>query len=164
MTTHTDLPLVEAELNYTAPTTEKLRNYTYEPPEGVARSNSAREAHRVPIHSVRPIASDVTLDREGFAVLHHASEVRDFYDEDELRRVYYGEAERLIAEATGASKVFVFDHTLRRRVLGWMIGPPARHASPRRACTSITPRIPARSACATFSAMKRSNCCVGECR
>jgi hypothetical protein len=118
MTTHTDLPLVEAELNYTAPTTEKLRNYTYEPPEGVARSNSAREAHRVPIHSVRPIASDISLDREGFAVLHHASEVQDFYNEDELRRVYYGEAERLIAEATGASKVFVFDHTLRRRVPG----------------------------------------------
>jgi hypothetical protein len=118
MTTHTDLPHVEAELNYTAPTTEHLRNYTYEPPEGVARSNVKREAHRVPVHSARPIESDISLDREGFAVLHYASEVRDFYDEDQVRRVYYAEAERVIAEATGASKVFVFDHTLRRRVPG----------------------------------------------
>ena len=118
MTTQTDLPHVEAELNYLAPTTERPRNYTFEPPAGVSRSNTTREARRVPIHSARPVASEISLDREGFAVLRHASEVRDFYDEDELRRVYYGEAARLIAEATGAAKVFVFDHTLRRRVLG----------------------------------------------
>lgn len=118
MTTQTDLPHVEAELNYLAPTTERPRNYTFEPPAGVSRSNTTREARRVPIHSARPVASEISLDREGFAVLRHASEVRDFYDEDELRRVYYAEAERLIANATGASKVFVFDHTLRRRVQG----------------------------------------------
>jgi hypothetical protein len=122
MTTHTvaqvELPRVEADLHYLAATTERPRNYTFEPPPGIPRSNATHAAHRVPIHSARPIASDISLDREGFAVLRHASEVRDFYDEDELRRVYYGEAERLIAEATGAAKVFVFDHTLRRRVLG----------------------------------------------
>jgi hypothetical protein len=118
MTTQTDLPHVEAELNYLAPTTERPRNYTYEPPSGVARNNTEREAHRVPIHSARPVASDISLDREGFALIRHASEVRDFYDKDELRRVYYAEAERLIADATGASKVFIFDHTVRRRVPG----------------------------------------------
>ncbi len=122
MTTQTDaqvaLPLVEAELNYLAATTERPRNYTYDPPPGVPRSNSTRELHRVAIQSARPIADDVSLDREGFAVLHHASQVHDFYDDDEIRRVYYAEAERVIAEATGASKVFVFDHTVRRRVQG----------------------------------------------
>ena len=48
----------------------------------------------------------------------HNSAVRDFYDEDELRRVYYPEAERLVAEVTGATPVLVFDHTVRRRVRG----------------------------------------------
>jgi hypothetical protein len=118
MTALEDLPLVEAELNYLAAATDQPRTYTFDPPAGVPRSNFSREAHRVPIHDARPVAADITLDREGFAVLHHASAVRDFYDEDELRRVYYAEAERVIAEATGASKVFVFDHTLRRRVKG----------------------------------------------
>jgi len=80
MTSQVDLPHVDAELNYLAPTTERPRNYTYEPPVGVARNNTTREAHRVAIHSARPIASDISLDREGFAVLRHASEVRDFYD------------------------------------------------------------------------------------
>jgi len=118
MSAHVALPHVEAALNYLAATTERPRNLTYDPPPGGPRSNAVREVHRVLVHDARPIAADVTLDREGFAVLHHASAVRDFYDEDELRRVYYAEAERLIAEATGASKVFVFDHTLRRRVRG----------------------------------------------
>jgi hypothetical protein len=134
MTTQTDLPHVEAELNYLAPTTERPRNYTFEPPAGVSRSNTTREARRVPIHSARSVASDISLDREGFAVLRHASEVRDFYDEDELRRVYYAEAERLIADATGASKVFVFDHTVRRRVQGVDDRAPG---APRQPATSV---------------------------
>ena len=55
--------------------------------------------------------------------------VKDFYDEDELRRVYYLEAERLVAEATGASRVLVFDHTIRRRVVGASIAHRGRRAS-----------------------------------
>jgi hypothetical protein len=113
-----DLPHVEATLNYLAPMAERPRNYTFDPPPGVSRSNSKHEAHRVPIHDARVVASDISLDREGFAVLNYHSAVQDFWDEEELRRVYYPEVQRVMAEATGASKVFIFDHTLRRRVRG----------------------------------------------
>jgi len=82
----------------------------------VPRSNTVRDPHVVPIHDARTVADDVSLDREGFALIHAASAVKDFWDEDEVRRVYYPEVQRVIAEATGASKVFIFDHTLRRRV------------------------------------------------
>jgi hypothetical protein len=112
------LPHVEATLNYLAPMAERPRNFTFDPPPGVARSNSERETHTVAIHDVRPVIGDVTLDREGFAVLCNASAVHDFWDEDEVRRTYYPEVQRAIAEATGASKVYIFDHTLRRRVRG----------------------------------------------
>lgn len=114
----TNLPSIEATLTYVARMSERPRNYTFDPPPGIPRSNIEPEAHTVAIHDVRPIASSVSLDHEGFAVLHHASAVHDFWDEDELRRTYYPEAERVIAEATGASEVFIFDHTLRRRVKG----------------------------------------------
>lgn len=109
---------VDADLHYLSPMTERPRNYTFDPPPGVPRSNTVHETHRVPIHSVRGIAPEASLDREGFELLRHTSTVRDFYDEDEVRTVYYPEAERLIAEATGASRVFIFDHTVRRRVRG----------------------------------------------
>ena len=113
-----DLPHIDAQLNYLAPMAERPRNYTFDPPPGVPRSNSTHEAHTVAIHDARVVADDISLDREGFAVLRHASAVQDFWNEDELRRVYYPEVQRAIAEATGAAKVFIFDHTLRRRVKG----------------------------------------------
>src|ERR1700756_5868225 len=102
----THLPSIEATLNYLTPTSERPRNYTFDPPPGIARSNMEHEPHTVTINDVRPAATNITLDREGFAVLHHQSAVRDFWDEDQVRRIYYSEAERVIAEATGASKVF----------------------------------------------------------
>ena len=74
--------------------TERPRNYTYDPPPGVPRSNSEAETHVVSILSARPLETVITLDREGFALLHHQSAVRDFYDDDEVRRIYYAEAER----------------------------------------------------------------------
>ncbi len=113
-----DLAHIEAQLNYLAPMAERPRTYTFDPPPGVSRANSTHEAHTVAIHDARPLASEISLDREGFAVLHQQSAVRDFWDEDEVRRVYYPEVQRVLAEVTGASKVFIFDHTLRRRVKG----------------------------------------------
>jgi hypothetical protein len=113
-----DLPHVQAELHYLGRMTERPRNYTFDPPPGVPRSNTVHETHVMPIHDLRPIEAEISLDREGFELLGHVSAVRDFYDDDEVRAVYYPEAERLIAEVTGASRVFVFDHTVRRRIAG----------------------------------------------
>jgi hypothetical protein len=113
-----DLAHVDAALNYLAPMTERPRNYACEPPAGVPRSNTAPETHTVPIYDMRPVASEISLDREGFALLRHETAIRDFWDDDELRNVYYPEAEVAIAHATGAARVFIFDHTRRKRVPG----------------------------------------------
>jgi hypothetical protein len=112
------LPHVEADLHYLAAMTERPRNYTFDPPPGIPRSNTVHETHKVAIYDARGAGPEASLDREGFELLRHSSAVRDFYDENEVRTVYYPEAERLIAEATGASRVFIFDHTVRRRVRG----------------------------------------------
>ena len=112
------LPYVEAELNYLAPMIERPRYYAYEPMEGEPGSNLTPEPHQMRIHSLRPIADDLGLDVQGFALLEQRSAVQDFWDDDEVRRVYYPEAERFIAEHTGASRVFIFDHLQRRRVPG----------------------------------------------
>jgi hypothetical protein len=112
------LPHVDGALNYIAPMTERPRTLTYEPAPGLPGTNIVPELHIVPIRNVRPIVSDINLDREGFAVLPHLTAVRDFYDDDEVRRVYYPEAEHILQEVLGADRVFVFDHTVRRRVSG----------------------------------------------
>lgn len=117
MTTHAELPYVEAELNYLGPMTERPRYYAYDAgPQ--ARANMTHEPHRVRIRSLRPIQRELDLDRQGFELIEHRSAVTDFWNDDEVREVYYPEAERFIAEHTGAARVFIFDHLQRRRVPG----------------------------------------------
>jgi len=128
------LPRVEGILNYLAPMAEKPMNLAYDPPPGIARSTGVPEPHRMTIYDARPVAARLSLDGEGLALVEHRSAVEDFYDEDELRRVYYPEAERLVAEATGASRVLVFDHTIRRRVWG---GVDRQPGTPRQPVTSV---------------------------
>lgn len=112
------LPWVKAELNYLAPTRQRPRTYTFDPPVGVARTTVVNDPHEVAIIDARRLLADVSLDEEGFGLVQHKSAVRDFYDDEEVKRVYYPEAERLLKELTGADRVHVFDHTVRRRVPG----------------------------------------------
>jgi len=112
------LPVVEADLNYLAPTGERPRSYAYEPPADTPRTTAVNVPFKVSIRDGRPIAAELTLDRHGFALVGHRSTVRDFYDEDEVKAVYYPEAEHLLKRLTGASRVFVFDHATRRRIPG----------------------------------------------
>jgi hypothetical protein len=114
----TELPYVEAELNYLKPMADRPRYYAYETQSGELRSNLTADPHIVKIRSMRPIASELDLDRQGFALVEQQTAVKDFWDDDEVRRVYYPEAERFLAEYTGASRVFIFDHLQRRRVPG----------------------------------------------
>ncbi|MCC8431141.1 CmcJ/NvfI family oxidoreductase [Reyranella aquatilis] len=111
-----NLSSVVADMNYLAPMTERPRNYTFDPAPGVPRSNIENEVRAVAIHDARPVAGSVSLDANGFALVEHRSAVRDFFDDEEVRRVYYPEVERLVREATGADRVHIFDHTTRRRV------------------------------------------------
>lgn len=111
------LAAVEATLNYLAQTTGRPSTYTYDPPPGVPRTTIVNDPRKVSIHDARPIASTASLDEEGFALLQHRSRARTF-DDEEIRTVYYPEAERLVREITGADRVHIFDHTLRRRIPG----------------------------------------------
>jgi hypothetical protein len=112
------LPSVTAELNYLAPTRERPRTYTYDPPSGAPRTTVVNAPHEVAIANARGILAELTLDEEGFGLVQHKSAVRDFYDDEEVKGVYYPEAERILKDLTGADRVHIFDHTVRRRVPG----------------------------------------------
>ncbi|MEH2401807.1 CmcJ/NvfI family oxidoreductase [Nostoc sp.] len=108
-----DLPHVEAELTYFTPMAEKPVIYAYERPPGIPPSNRKFETHLMPVYNIRAVSQDISLDRKGFRLVVQQSNVRNFYDKDEIRRVYYPEAEQLLKEVTGAQKVVIFDYTLR---------------------------------------------------
>ena len=110
--------VIEAELNYLGPIEGRPFTYTFAPPSGQQRSNITAEPHRVAIRDLRPIADQVSLDREGFAMANGASALRDFDDEAAIRAIYYPESARILQAATGAARVHIFDHTIRRQVPG----------------------------------------------
>jgi len=112
------LSQVMGEVVYLSKTAEKPHTYTYDPPEGVAKTNIVNDPHSVPVFDMRPIAPDLSLDTQGFVLVDAPTQVRDFYDESQLQATYYPEAEQLVKQATGASRVVVFDHTIRRRTPG----------------------------------------------
>jgi hypothetical protein len=104
---------IAATLNYVANTGEKIFTYTGGPGSTERKSGGTQDPRQVTIRNGRPDAGSFTPDRAGFRFVRHDTKVRDFFDEDEVRRVYYPEMEALVKAESGASRVLVFDHTLR---------------------------------------------------
>lgn len=103
---------VKASLTYLVDTGEKPVSLSAEP-GSISIHKGRYEERAVTIHNGRLFRDRLSLDRQGFFFINHQTNVSDFYDEEEVRSVYYPEMERLVKELTGASKVLVFDHTLR---------------------------------------------------
>jgi hypothetical protein len=66
----------------------------------------------VTIANARPLG-ELALDREGFRLVRHQFAPVNFYDAEEVRRVYYPELARMLSAASGASKVVIFAHDVR---------------------------------------------------
>src|SRR5438309_453078 len=103
---------MQAEITYTRDTGEKLVNETFGPNNIRRRTSGAEERHRVEISNGRE-ARDLALDANGFILVEHRTAMRDFFDGSELKQVYYPEVEALVKRVAGASRVIIFDHTLR---------------------------------------------------
>jgi hypothetical protein len=102
---------IEATLNYIARDGATVFSYTGGPGSTEANNGGTLEPHAVTLRNGR--AGEFSLERNGFRFVRHDTRMADFFDEAEVRRVYYPEMERLVREQTGAARVVVFDHTLR---------------------------------------------------
>ena len=108
-----DLAYVEAELHYVVDDGQPSIRYIDWPEEEHKAHLPAYEPHRVRIRNGRLAGETFSLSTHGFKLVTQPTAVRDFYDEEEVLRVYYPEIERLIREQSGARRVVVFDHTIR---------------------------------------------------
>ncbi len=102
---------IEATLNYVLNDGNKI---VVEPVGGGStemRTLGTLDPHRVVIRNGRNV--DTSLDGEGFQLAWHETAVTDFFDEKQIRDVYYPEMIELIKFKSGAKRVVVFDHTLR---------------------------------------------------
>ncbi len=115
--TTASLDSIVAPLNFLIPTAEKPVAYNYEPPPGTPVRTGKNIEHQVAIRNARPLIDQLSLDKEGFVLLHHQTAVTIFYDEDQIRSIYYPECERVMKEATGAARVVAFDHIVRNAAM-----------------------------------------------
>jgi hypothetical protein len=111
------IEVVNARLNYLAEAIPKPVNYAYDPPAGVPRRSGKYVERSVVVRNGREVLSELSLDTNGFVLTEHETAVKDLYDSDEVKSVYYPEVERLLKRATGAERVVIFDHIVRNPLL-----------------------------------------------
>jgi hypothetical protein len=106
-----EIPSIEATLNYVKNDGKKI---VVEPVGGGStemKTLGTLDPHSVVIRNGRKF--DTSLDGEGFLLAWHETAVTDFFDEAQIRDLYYREMVELIRKQSGAKRVVVFDHTLR---------------------------------------------------
>jgi hypothetical protein len=115
--TATSLDSIVAPLNFLVPMAEKPVAYNYEPPPGTPVRTGKSVEYQVTIRNARPLIDRLSLDKEGFVLLHHQTAVMNFYDEEQIRSIYYPECERVMQQATGAARAVAFDHIVRNAAM-----------------------------------------------
>ncbi|RPA95782.1 hypothetical protein L873DRAFT_1929353 [Choiromyces venosus 120613-1] len=84
-------------------------------------SNVEHEAYLHEVTDVRGHESLFSLDKSGFEFIQNAipdeivQHIRNNEDE-EIEKKYYPRIEELLKKHTGANRVFIFDHTIRKRI------------------------------------------------
>lgn len=112
-----DLPeAVRATLNYSADNGRRLDAWFYEPDPPIPPNPGGTEAHDVAIHDGWPQAAQLSADREGFEIHDIDAGFKAFDDDAAIRSMFYAQVVAYVKRHTGARRVEVFDHTIRKRL------------------------------------------------
>ena len=108
--------LVRSTLHYSVDNGIPPDYYFYEPDEAVKQNPPGTDSHEVSITDAWPIADKLALDREGFALRPFPAKFTDFDNDDAVKAVFYPQIIEYVKLNTGAKRVEVFDHTIRKRL------------------------------------------------
>jgi hypothetical protein len=101
-----------------------MLNYQVPPPPGKRTGRYINQPDRgdtvdehIPtptlMHDGRHLSPPASLETTGFELKSWRTSVVNFRDDEEVARTYYPEMRDLIKEASGATRVMIFDHTVR---------------------------------------------------
>ncbi|KAL5394239.1 hypothetical protein PMIN06_006005 [Paraphaeosphaeria minitans] len=108
---------VKASLSFYKPPEDGSKPHNYvEPLEGVPQRNFGESLHEVTLDDLRGQELNFSLNNNAFDTIQDVlSEEHEFQDDEQIKRVYYPEVEKLLLDnVPGASRVLLFDHTIRR--------------------------------------------------
>jgi hypothetical protein len=107
---------VRATLNYSVDNGIPPDYYFYEPDPGVKLNPPGTDAQEVEIHDAWPERDQISLDREGFELHEFDPSFQAFDDDALIKTVFYRQVVDFVKAHTGAKRVEVFDHTIRKRL------------------------------------------------
>jgi hypothetical protein len=107
---------VRATLNYSVDNGVAPDYYFYEPDPSVKLNPPGTDPREVEIHDAWPIADLLSADREGFELHEFAARFDQFDDDASVKAVFYPQIVEHVKRHTGAKRVEVFDHTIRKRL------------------------------------------------
>ena len=111
--TETQTSTIDVVFTYAVDTGEMIVNETMGPGDMGRKRTGVVEEKTMPVRDGRPLRETFDIETHGFEFVDHPTKMVDFFDEAELKSVYYTEVEELVKQRTGAYRVHVFDHTLR---------------------------------------------------
>ncbi|KAF9524913.1 hypothetical protein CPB83DRAFT_860452 [Crepidotus variabilis] len=119
---------VKAALNFSVPPIgERAYISTHtDQSTGKFKTSVVQEEKEVLIENLRGKEDTVNLDTAGFQFFKAPAVHKSFANNEEVEKEYYPESIELLKKLTGASKVVLFDHTIRRRRPGQMDDSPER--------------------------------------
>ncbi|MBP6901539.1 MAG: methyltransferase [Burkholderiaceae bacterium] len=107
---------VRATLNYTVDNGIPPDYYFYEPEPGVRLNPPGTDVREVEIEDAWPIAQRLSAEREGFEIHPFGARFDHFDDDAAIHARFYPQVVDFVKRHTGAQRVQVFDHTIRKRL------------------------------------------------
>lgn len=107
-----------AKLIYFSPPADGSRAFSHvnaDPATGERPKNWNEDVRVVQIEDIRGKEDEFSLDISGFQYYRHPAKHTKFTNNKEIEEEYYPESVELLKKLTGASRVVIFDHTIRRR-------------------------------------------------
>ena len=107
---------VRATMNYSVDNGRPIDYYFYEPDPALVLNPPGTDAHEVEIHDARPSAERFHADREGFQFQAFDPSFGAFDDDAAIKATFYPQVVDFVRRHSGARRVVVFDHTIRKRL------------------------------------------------
>jgi hypothetical protein len=107
---------VRATLKYSVDNGIPPDYYFYDPGPEVKLNPPGTDSHEVDIHDGWPQLNSFSADKQGFELHEFDPSFKDFDHDDLIKQVFYQQVIDFVKLHTGAKRVVVFDHTIRKRL------------------------------------------------
>jgi hypothetical protein len=110
------LPFVKASMNYSVDNGRPPDYYFYEPDPSIVLNPPGTDPQEVKIYDGWSVSDQFSLDEEGFEIKPFEAKFSEFGNDDAIKTEFYNQVVDFVKLHTGAKRVEVFDHTVRKRL------------------------------------------------